>query len=71
MKGNGFTLTKVRSRAYLTQTITDTDYTDDIVLMANTPAQSESLLHSLKKAVGDVSLHVNAGKMEYMCFYQN
>ena len=44
------------------------DYTDDIALFANTPTQAESLLHSLKQAAGGIGLHVNADKMEYMCF---
>ena len=37
MKDNGFKLAKERRR-YPTQTITDTDYTDDIPLLTNTPA---------------------------------
>ena len=37
MKESGFTLTKV-SRRYPTWTIMDTDYIDDIVLLANSPA---------------------------------
>ena len=59
MKENGFTLAKARSRRYPSQTITDLDYTD-IVLLANTPAQAESLLYSLEQAAG--GLHVNADK---------
>ena len=43
MKDNGFKLTKERSRRYPTQTITDVDYADDITLLANTPAQTETL----------------------------
>ena len=38
MKDNSFKQAKERSRRYPTQTITDADYTDDIVLLANTPA---------------------------------
>ena len=30
------------------QTITDVDYANDISLLANTPAQAETLLHSLE-----------------------
>ena len=45
MKKNGFTLAKARSRWYPAQTITDADYTDDIALLTNTPAQAKSLLH--------------------------
>ena len=70
MKENGFKLAKERSRRYSTQTITDTDYTDDIVFLANTPAQAESQLHSLEWAAGSIGLHVNADKTECMCFNQ-
>ena len=48
MKDNGFKLAKVKSRGYQAQTIMDMDYADDIVLLANTPAQAETLLHSLE-----------------------
>ena len=50
---NGFTLKKKKaeSRWYSAQTITDADYADDIVLLADTPTQAESLLHSLEQAV--------------------
>ena len=70
MKENGFKLAKERSRRYPTQTITDADYVDDTVLLANIPAQEETLLHSLEWAAGVIGLHVNADKMEYMCFNQ-
>ena len=53
---------------YPSQTITDADYTDDMVLLANTPAQAKTLLHSLKWVAAGIGLHVNAHKMEYMCF---
>ena len=71
MKENGFTLTKVRSRRYPTQTIMDADYANDIALLANTSSLAKSLLHSLEKAAGGIGLHVNADKTEYMCFNQN
>ena len=70
MKGNGFKLTNERSRRYPAHTITDTDYADDIVLLANTPAQAETLLHSLEWAAAGIGLHVSADKTEYMCFNQ-
>ena len=50
--------------------IMDPDYTDDIAFLANTPAQAESLLHSLERAAGGIGLHVNADKTEFMCFNQ-
>ena len=48
IKENGFELTKKRSRRYPAKTITDTDYTNDIVILANAPNQAETLLHSLE-----------------------
>ena len=68
MKENGFKLTKERSRRYLTQTITDADYADNIALLANAHTQAETHLHSLERAAAGIGLHVNAHKTEYMCF---
>ena len=48
IKENGFKLTKERSRRYPAKTITNTDYTDDIALLANVPAQAKTLQHSLE-----------------------
>ena len=70
MKENGFKLTKERSRMYPAQTITDTDYAYDLLLLANTPAQAETLLHSLERTAASIGLHVNAHKTEYMRFKQ-
>ena len=64
IKESGFKLTKERSRRYSAKTITDTDYADDIALLANAPAQAETLLHSLQASSS------NAHKTEYMCFNQ-
>ena len=41
-------------------------YIYDIVLLANTPIQAESLLHSLEQTAGGIGFHVNADKTEYM-----
>ena len=40
------------------------------VILANTPNQAETLLHSLERAAAGIGLHVNAHKTEYMCFNQ-
>ena len=48
IRENGFELTKKRSRRYPAKPITDADYADDIVILANTPDQAETLLHSLE-----------------------
>ena len=70
MKENSFTLKKARSRWYLIQTIMDADYADDMPFLTNTPTQAESLQRSLKQVAGGIDLHVNADKMNYMCFNQ-
>ena len=67
IKENSFKLTKERSRSYPEQTIT---YASDISLLANTPAQAKTLLHSLERAAAGIGLHVNEHKTDYMCFTQ-
>ena len=61
---------KRRSKRYPAKTITDADYADDLALLANTPNQAETLLHSLERAAAGIGLHVNANKTEYMCYNQ-
>ena len=46
----------------------DADDADDLVLLANTPAQAKSLLHGQEQAAGDIGLYVNTNKTEFMCF---
>ena len=70
IRENGFELTKKRSRWYPEKTIADADYADDIAILANTPNQAETLLHSLEWAAAGIGLHVNAHKKEYMYFNQ-
>ena len=70
IRENGFELKKKRSRRYSVKTITDAYYAEDIALLANTPNQAETLLHSLEQAAAGIGLHVNAHKTEYMCFNQ-
>ena len=50
--------------------IYNTDYTDDIAILANASNPAETLLHSLERAATGVGLHVNAHKTEDMCFNQ-
>ena len=70
IRENGFELIKKRSRRYPATTITDADYADDIAILANTPSQAETLLHSLERAAACIGLHVNAHKTEYMRYNQ-
>ena len=46
-------------------------YADDLVFLANTPSQLESLLHSLEQTARGIRLYVNSDKTEFMCFIQN
>ena len=70
IRENGFELTKKRSRRHPAKTITDADYADDIAILANTPNQAETLLHSFEQAAAGKGLHVNVHKTEYMCYNQ-
>ena len=55
---------------YPAKTVTDSVYADDIAILANTPNQAETLLHSFERAATGIGLHVNAHKTEYMCINQ-
>ena len=48
IRENGFEMTKKRSTRYPATTITDADYADDKAILANTPDQAETRLHSLE-----------------------
>ena len=69
IKENDFELTKKRSKRYPAKTITDADFADDIAILANTPNQAETLLHSLEQATAGIGFHDNAHKTE--CMYLN
>ena len=78
IRENGFKLTKKRSKRYPAITITDADYADDLALLANTPNQAETLLHSLERAAAGIGLHVNARycrirliKQRHYCIVRN
>ena len=59
--------TQKKSR-YPVETITDPVYADHLALLANTPAQAESLLHSQKETARGIGLYVNSDRTEFMCF---
>ena len=67
---NSLELTKKRNRSYAAKTTTDADYADDIAILANTPSQAGTLLHSLERTAAGIGLHVNSHKTEYMCYNQ-
>ena len=68
IRENGFELTKKRSRRHPAKTYTDADYADNIAILANTPNQAETLLHSFERAAAGIGLLVNAHKTECMCY---
>ena len=70
IKENEFELIKGWAIRYPAKKITNADYTDDVALLANAPAQAETLLHRLEWAAAGIGLHVNVHKTEYMCFNQ-
>ena len=70
IKENGFILKKVRTRQYPADTMTNTDYADDLALLTNTVAKAECFLHTLEQAVGGIGLYMNANKPEFMRFKQ-
>ena len=70
IRENAFELTKKRSRRHPAKTITDANYADEIAMLANTPNQAETPLHSLEGAGAGIGLHVNEHKTEYMCYNQ-
>ena len=49
-----FQTKKVRSRRHTSETNTTADYTVDLMLLANTSAQPESLLYSLEHAARSI-----------------
>ena len=70
MKENVFELTKKRIRRYAAKRITAADYADHIAILANTPAQAKTLLHSQERAATGIGLRVSAHKTEYIWFNQ-
>ena len=50
--------------------ITDADYAHCIAVLANAPAQAETLVHSKERATAAIGLLLNAHRTEYMCFNQ-
>ena len=70
IKDDGFKLAKERSRGYPAQTITNADYADDIVLLANTLAQAETLLDSLEWAAAEIYWTSPGGNNPQNCSYK-
>ena len=50
--------------------MTDTDYTDDWVLLTNTPVQAESHLHHLEQAARSIGINMITNQTKFICFKQ-
>ena len=48
--------------------MTNADYTDNLALLANAPAQAESRLDHLEQTAESIGLCTNANKTEFICF---
>ena len=64
----GFTLTESRNRRSPAVMITDTDFADDIALIADNLEKGQSLLEGVETAATEVALHINTGKTEYLAY---
>ena len=64
-------LKNTRSRLYPVETITDTDYADDLALPANISDKAESRLHSLEQIGRSIDFYVNADKIAFMYLKQD
>ena len=48
--------------------MTSLDYVDVLLLLANTPAEAESLLYSREKAAGGIGFYLKTNKTKYIYF---
>ena len=62
----GFTLQQRRSRRFPAKNITDADYADDLVILANNIVDAEKLLHNLENAASEIGLYINVSKTKFM-----
>ena len=44
----------------------DTDYADDLALLANSPVQAESQQHSQEETAESLAPYVNANRIEFL-----
>ena len=67
----GFTITERKSRRYLAEQITDTNYADDIAVTSNTLKDANTLLLKIESAAKEIGLLINTAKTEYININQN
>ena len=71
MKENSLTLKKARSRWNPAETIIDADYTNDLLLLVNTPAQAEYQLHNLEHTARGICPFMKSDKTVFLYFKQD
>ena len=54
----------LRSKQFLSETVSDVDHVDDLALLSNTPTQAASYTHSLKQATRGIGHYINSDKTE-------
>ena len=64
------TLKKRRSRRHLETYITDTDYSDNIAITADSMENMKQFLNQIEEKAKDIGLKINCGNTEYMSFNQ-
>ena len=63
-------LKKTKSRRYPAETITYSDYADDLSLLKIALAKAEFLLYILEPAARGIGLYLNANKKELICLQE-
>ena len=58
----GFTLAKRKSKYFPTMKVTDTDYADDLAVLADVLKDATFLLHSIERTAKEIGLNLSADK---------
>ena len=67
----GFILAKRKSKCFPTMKVTDTDYADDLAVLADVLKDATFLLHSIERTAKEIGLNLSADKTEFICFNQD
>ena len=62
----GFTITPARSRRVKAEKVVDTDFADDIALLADSVEEVQEILEEVEKAAAAVGLQMNEDKTKYL-----
>ena len=62
----GFILAKRKSKCFPTMKVTDTDYADDLAVLADVLKDATFLLHSIERTAKEIGLNLSADKTEFI-----